>query len=112
MMDSLGKEFGFGTEEYDDFVFCGRRFKRQPGGAIHIDMMEYAAGLEPVTVPKARRAAPHLPMNALEWKQCQQVVGKIDGLVTKLRVDYSRDLAVPQREKAGRRARGTRCFVS
>ena len=40
VMDELGKEFGFGSEEYDDFVFCGRRFKRQPGGAIHIDMME------------------------------------------------------------------------
>ena len=56
LMDSLGKEFGFGSEEHDGVVFCGRRFKRQPGGAIHIDMMEHAAGLEPVTVRRHRRA--------------------------------------------------------
>ena len=99
IMDALGKEFGFGSEEYDNFVFCGRRFKRQPGGAIHIDMMEYAAGLEPVTVPRNRRSAAHLPMNAYEWKQYQQVVGKLCWLVTELRVDYSYDLAVLQREK-------------
>eukprot|EP00959_Pyramimonas_sp_CCMP1952_P284785 5953677-Pyramimonas_sp.AAC.1 len=41
VMDALGKQFGFGSEEYDDFVFCGRRFERQPDGAINIDMMEY-----------------------------------------------------------------------
>ena len=62
-------------------------------------MMEYTAGLEPVTVPRSRRASAHLPMNATEWKQHQQVVGKINWVVTKLRVDYSHDLSVLQREK-------------
>ena len=38
-------------------------------------------------------------MNATEWKQYQQVVGKINWVVTKLRVYYSYDLAVLQREK-------------
>eukprot|EP00959_Pyramimonas_sp_CCMP1952_P225124 4707611-Pyramimonas_sp.AAC.1 len=59
VMDALGKELGFGNEECDDFVFCGRRLNRHLGGAIHIDMMEYAAGLEPVTAPRTRRAAAH-----------------------------------------------------
>eukprot|EP00959_Pyramimonas_sp_CCMP1952_P165130 3451290-Pyramimonas_sp.AAC.1 len=77
---------------------------RQRGGATAIDMMEYAAGLEPVTVARSRRAAAHQPMNTTEWKQRQQVVGKIIWLVTKLRMDYWCDLAALQREK-GRKKR-------
>lgn len=40
VMDSLGKQFGFGNE-FNKFVFCGRRFQRLPGGSIQIDMKEY-----------------------------------------------------------------------
>ena len=100
---ALGQEFGFGTEGRDDFAPSGRRFQRQAGGAAHVDRMEYAAGLEPVTVPRSRRAAPHVPMNAMEWKQHQLVVCKINWLATKVRVDNSHDLAVLQREKGQKR---------
>ena len=57
VMGTLGEEFGVGAEGHDDFAFGGRRFQGQAGGATHIDIMEHAAGLELVAVPRSRRAA-------------------------------------------------------
>lgn len=40
-LKALGEELGFGSVEYDDFTYCGKRIKQKPDGSISISMVEY-----------------------------------------------------------------------
>lgn len=68
-MESLKKQFGFGSEEYDNFVSCGRRMQRLPDGALPIVMKEYSLGIEPVVIPRHRKAQLEPTLNPGEHKQ-------------------------------------------
>ena len=44
---SLGKSLGFGSIEYDDFVYCGKRIRQLEDGTIAISMEEYHQNPKP-----------------------------------------------------------------
>ena len=47
---AIGANLGFGSVEFDDFVFCGKRIRMRPNGEVELSMVEYHSNLRPVTI--------------------------------------------------------------
>ena len=87
MMNNFGKKFGGVSEaEGDKFVFIDRHFKSHANCEIFVDMMVYAAGIETVAVPRARRHNPDWPVTSGEFMKYHQIVGNASSLVTQMKV--------------------------
>ena len=96
---SLGEELGFGSVEYDDFTYCGKRIRQRPeDGTIVISMVEYHQNLRPVTIPVHRRECPDATLTEGERKQLRAVLGSLQWLVGQLRIDMGYHLSTLQGE--------------
>ena len=84
---SIGQELGFGSVEYDDFVYCGKRVKMESSGNIVINMKAYHDNLKPVEIPLSRRKTPEAELNDHERRQLRAVLGSLQWLVAQVRFD-------------------------
>ena len=50
LLQDLGQILGFGSVEYDDFTYCGKRIRQHDDGSISISMIEYHSNLQPVSI--------------------------------------------------------------
>ena len=98
-LKALGEELGFGSVEYDDFSYCGKRIRQKPDGSISISMVEYHQNLKPVSIPVHRRSTPQAELTAPECKQLRAVLGSLQWLVAQLRFDMGYHLSVLQGER-------------
>lgn len=59
---AIGAELGFGSIEYDNFTWCGKRIRRcKEDGSIRLSMEEYHRNLRPIYLPKSRKSEPSSP---------------------------------------------------
>ncbi|CAK9056115.1 unnamed protein product [Durusdinium trenchii] len=96
---TIGKELGFGSVEYDDFVYCGKRIQMQPDGAISVSMKAYHDNLSPVEIPLSRRKTPEAELSESERRQLRAVLGSLQWLVAQVRFDQGYSLSTLQGEK-------------
>ena len=47
---AIGQELGFGSVEYDDFVYCGKRVRMKSDGSVVINMTAYHENLRPMEI--------------------------------------------------------------
>ena len=95
----LGQQLGFGSVEYDDFVYCGKRIRQHEDGSISLSMEEYHTNLKPVQIPVHRRSCPEAELNDGERRQLRAVLGSLQWLVAQLRFDLGFHLSTLQGEK-------------
>ena len=69
VLQQLRKRFSFGAYNQHEFDFCGVHYKQWDDGTIELDQREYIHKIEPLNVPKNRRAEPDAPLTDAE-KQC------------------------------------------
>ena len=96
---TIGAKLGFGTVEFDDFVFCGKRIRMLPSGEIELSMVEYHSNLKPVAVTTSRRAMPQAELSDSERRQLRAILGSLQWLVAQLRFDQAYALSTLQGEK-------------
>ncbi|CAK8992833.1 unnamed protein product, partial [Durusdinium trenchii] len=96
---TIGKELGFGSVEYDDFVYCGKRIQMKPDGAISVSVKAYHDNLSPVEIPLSRRKTPEAELSESERRQLRAVLGSLQWLVAQVRFDQGYSLSTLQGEK-------------
>eukprot|EP00435_Cladocopium_sp_Y103_P044136 s2398_g12.t1 len=87
--DAVGAELGFGSKEYDDFVWCGKRIRRASDKTIRLSMVEYHRNLKPIYLPRNRKADPSAELTPSEAKQLRALLGSFQWLVAQLRFDMA-----------------------
>ena len=87
--DAIGNELGFGSKEFDDFVWCGKRIRRAEDQTIRLSMVEYHRSLKPIYLPRNRKADPSSELTPSGAKQLRALLGSFQWLVAQLRFDMA-----------------------
>ena len=95
----IGQELGFGSVEYDDFVYCGKRVQMKSDGSVVINMQAYHENLRPMEISLARRKTPEAELTEQERRQLRAVLGSLQWLVAQVRFDQGYALSTLQGEK-------------
>ena len=69
ILQQLKDKFSFGAYNEHEFEFCGVHYKQWDDGTLELDQKEYMNRIEPINVPKNRRATPEADLTDTE-KQC------------------------------------------
>ena len=100
-LKEIGEELGFGTEDYDNFVWCGKRIRREPSdGTIRVSMVEYHENLKTAPVPRDRRKQLDDELTRFEKKLLKGILGSLQWLVAQLRLDEAFTLLSMQTDTA------------
>jgi len=83
----IGDTLGFGKVEHENFVWCGKRFRREVDGTVRVSMKHYHENLKPVIVSKNRRCDLLSPLSPVESSQLKAMNGSLQWLVAQLRWD-------------------------
>ena len=86
---AVGQELGFGSQDMNDFVWCGKRIRRAEDGTVRLSMVEYHENLKEIYLPRHRKSDPTSPLDAHETRQLRAVLGSLQWLVAQLRFDMS-----------------------
>ena len=97
--EKIGAELGFGSKEYDNFVWCSKRIRRAEDKTIRLSMEEYHRNLKPIFIPKNRLKDPDSPLTVPEAKQLRALLGSFQWLVAQLRWDMGFWVSSLQGEK-------------
>ena len=60
---AVGKELGFREVSGEDFVWCGKRFRRRTDGAVTTSIKAYQKNLKPIYLAKTRRSSLTSPLS-------------------------------------------------
>ena len=69
VLQKLKKRFSFGAYSEHEFDFCGVHYRQWDDGTIELGQQEYLRKIEPLSVPKNRRAEPNAELTDSE-RQC------------------------------------------
>ena len=95
---AIGEELGFGSFEEDDFVWCGKRI-RKDGDKVRISMEAYHRNLEPIYVSRQRRGdGEDSPLDPRELRIFRALCGSLQWLVAQLRIDLAFRVSALQSE--------------
>eukprot|EP00435_Cladocopium_sp_Y103_P009141 s696_g2.t1 len=89
VLQKLRKIYDFGTYNEGSFEFCGVRYRQWDDGTIEMDQIEYLRRIEPVEIPKHRRADPKSDLTAAEVQQLRQICGSLQFAAVHTRPDLS-----------------------
>jgi len=95
---AISRELGFGSLEEDDFVWCGKRIRRDELGRVCISMEQYHENLQPVFVDKRSRLTPDAPLEKGLLRAFRGACGSLQWLVAQLRVDLAYRVSTLQAE--------------
>ena len=97
LLKELDKEFGFGSQEFDDFRHTGKRIRKDmTTGKIYVSMPEYVENITAPRVSQERRKTPEEKLTPLEKQQFRQVNGSLQWLQFQSRPDLSYGVSVSQ----------------
>lgn len=85
-LKKIGAELGFGSQDFNDFTWCGKRIRRASDGTVRLSMVEYHENLKEIFIPRHRKSDPDSPLDAHEHRQLQAVLGSMQWLVAQLRL--------------------------
>ena len=88
-LNEIGSELGFGSQDLNDFTWCGKRIRRALDGTIRLSMVEYHQNLSEINLQKHRKSDPSTPLDAHEHRQLRAVLGGLQWLVAQLRFDMA-----------------------
>ena len=88
-LERIGVELGFGSFTTNDFVWCGKRIRKESDGTVRVNMVAYHRNLKPVFVSKLRRKDPMSPLIPSEIRTFNGLCGSLPWLVAQFRLDLS-----------------------
>ena len=88
-LNKVGSELGFGSQDVNDFTWCGKRIRHALDGTIRFSMVEYHQNLSEINLPKHRKSDPAAVLSAFEHRQLRAVLGSLQWLVAQLRFDLA-----------------------
>lgn len=88
-LQSIGNELGFGSQDRNDFTWCGKRIRRASDGTVRLSMVEYHENLKEIILSKERKSDPASGLSAFEARQLRAVLGSLQWLVAQVRFDMS-----------------------
>ncbi|CAE7844118.1 K02A2.6, partial [Symbiodinium necroappetens] len=97
-LQAVGSELGFREVSADDFVWCGKRFRRRADGAVTISMEAYHKNLKPIYLTKTRRSDLTASLAADERRKLRSLLGSFQWLVAQLRFDLQFPVSALQGE--------------
>ena len=97
-LKAIGDELGFGSQEIDDFTWCGKRIRRASDGTVRLSMQQYHENISEIRLPRHRKSDPSAALDAHEAKQLRAVLGSLQWLVAQIRFDMSFSVSALQGE--------------
>ena len=98
-LTEVGRELGFREVSADDFVWCGKRFRRRADGSVAISMEAYHRNMKPIYMPKSRLANLTSPLVPEERRRLRSLLGSFQWLVAQLRFDLQFPVSSLQSER-------------
>ena len=97
LLQKIDKEFGFGSQEFDDFRHTGKRIRKDmTTGKVYVSMPEYVENMTAPRVSLERRKKPDDKLVPLEKHQLRQINGSLQWLQFQTRPDLSYGVSVSQ----------------
>ena len=96
---SIGRLLGFGSQEADNFQWCGKRIRRADDKTIRVSMIEYHQNLKEIYVSRARKSNPQSELSPSETRQLRALLGSLQWLVAQLRFDLAFPVSALQGER-------------
>ena len=96
----IGQELGFGSQDFNDFTWCGKRIRRASDGSVRLSMVEYHENLKEILLPRERKSIPSAALSQHEARQLRAVLGSFQWLVAQVRFDMAFQVSVLQGEEA------------
>ena len=88
-LQAIGSELGFGSQDRNDFTWCGKRIRRASDGTVRLSMIEYHQNLQEIFLARHRKGNVNSPLDAHEHRQLRAVLGSLQWLVAQLRFDLA-----------------------
>ena len=88
-LDRIRKHFSFGSFEKGSFTFTGIRFKQWDDKSVEYDQIEYIERIQPLEIPRHRRAQLNSPITSEETTQLRSVVGALQYAAVHTRPDLA-----------------------
>eukprot|EP00435_Cladocopium_sp_Y103_P007376 s3531_g2.t1 len=85
----LRKIYDFGAYNEGEFEFCGVRYRQWDDGSIEMDQEGYINKIEPIEVPRNRRATPNEDLTAVEVQQLRRLCGSLQFAAVQTRPDLA-----------------------
>ena len=89
VLQKLKGIYDFGAYNEGEFEFCGVRYRQWDDGTIEMDQCEYLRRIEPVEIPKHRRADPKSDLTPVEVQQLRRICGSLQFAAVHTRPDLS-----------------------
>ena len=77
----------FGAYNEGSFEFCGVRYRQWDDGTIEMDQTEYLRRIEPIEIPKHRRADPKSDLTPVEVQHLRRICGSLQFAAVHTRPD-------------------------
>ena len=85
----ISRELGFGSLEENDFIWCGKRIRRDELGRICISMEQYHENIQTVYLDKKDRIDLTRKLTGHLLRAFRGACGSLQWLVAQLRVDMA-----------------------
>ena len=82
------------------FTFCGKSAFRNDKGELCLSQVDYARTIDPIEIPKSRRASPEVSATTMEVQDNRSALGALGWLATQSRPDLAANVATSQRNQA------------
>lgn len=89
VLQKLREKFSFGAYHEHEFDFCGVHYKQWDDGTIEVDQHQYLKKIEPIDVPRNRRAEPNAPLSETEQQRLRQLCGSLQYAAVHTRPDLA-----------------------
>ena len=96
-LEQLQKTLPFGTREFRKFKFTGLDIEQLPDHSIRVNQSRYVHKINPINVPKIRRATPESPITDQELHQLRGLCGSLQYAAVHSRPDIATKVACLQK---------------
>ena len=96
-LEQLQKTLPFGTREFRKFKFTGLDIEQLPDRSIRVNQSRYVHKINPINIPKIRRATPESPITDLELHQLRGLCGSLQYAAVHSRPDIATKVACLQK---------------
>ena len=89
VLQKLRERFSFGAYNEHEFDFCGVHYRQWDDGTIEMDQRDYVRKIEPINVPKNRRASPDADLSDMEKYFLRGLCGSLQYAAVHTRPDLA-----------------------
>ena len=89
VIQQLRDIYSFGSYDEGEFVFTGIRFRQWDDGSVETDQTQYIEKIDPIHIPRNRRASPEEPLTPEEVHELRRLNGSLQYAAVHSRPDLA-----------------------